>query len=169
MQHVGYSLIKDGIEKRFWGATVGVVVVPDVIILDNGDAVHCPSPGQEFEDGSKFVARLVDDPGQPKWHSKTGEAVDVQADKVIVTFQYAAQPDIVPESVSMRQARLALYAAGKLDAVNAAIEQADKATQLSWEYSAALERDNVLINSLAGQLGMTVADVDDLFRAAAVL
>ena len=73
----------------------------------------------------------------------------------------------------MRQARLALLAAGLLDDVEAAIagmdEPAKTAAQIEWEYSNALERDNALVAVLGPALGLSTNQVDDLFRAAAQL
>lgn len=79
----------------------------------------------------------------------------------------------VPAEVTMRQARLALLAAGLLDDVEAAIagmdEPAKTAAQIEWEYSNALERDNTLVAILGPALGLSTNQVDDLFRAAAQL
>lgn len=162
MQKIGVSLVQDGVEKRrIFGA------FPEPYILENGDAVHGLTEGAPFQEGVLLPCFLIDAP--PEWCSKTGETVEVQADKVVVTNLYASSPDIVPPSVSMRQARLALLQAGKLDAVNAVVAAADPATQLSWEYSATVERANPIIAALAEGLGMTSADLDNLFRAASAL
>ena len=79
----------------------------------------------------------------------------------------------VPAEVTMRQARLALLAAGLLDDVEAAIagmdEPAKTAAQIEWEYSNALERDNTLVAILGPALGLSSNQIDDLFRAAAQL
>ncbi len=79
----------------------------------------------------------------------------------------------VPAEVTMRQARLALLAAGLLDDVEAAIagmdEPAKTAAQIEWEYSNALQRDNALVSVLGPALGLSSNQIDDLFRAAAQL
>ena len=73
----------------------------------------------------------------------------------------------------MRQARLALLGAGKLAAVDAAIdampEPQKSAARIEWEYAAEVRRDNDFIAWLAPALGMTDAQVDALFVAAAAL
>lgn len=77
----------------------------------------------------------------------------------------------VPQSVTMRQARLAMLQAGILDDVEAmisAMEGAEgRAAQIDWEYALDVRRDWPLIGVLAPQLGMTDEQVDELFIAAA--
>jgi len=79
----------------------------------------------------------------------------------------------VPQSVTMRQARLALLAAGLLPAVNAAIAsmpEPDKtAAQITWDYASSVDRGFGMVPQLAAALGMTETQIDDLFIAAAKL
>lgn len=67
-------------------------------------------------------------------------------------------------SITMRQARLALLAAGKLADVQAAIEGLSspikEAAQIEWEYAATVERDNALLQMLVPALNL---DLDALF------
>lgn len=99
-----------------------------------------------------------------------GEIVDAST----VTLPVLPPPPVpVPASVTMRQARLALHAAGLLSGVNAAIasleEPAKTAAQIEWEYASAVERNAGLVPAMATALGMTERQIDDLFVAAAVL
>lgn len=79
----------------------------------------------------------------------------------------------VPQSVTMRQARIALYNAGKLSTVNAAIAgmagAAGDAARIEWEFSSAVERNKPLVASLGAVLGMDGAALDLLFIAAEAL
>ena len=79
----------------------------------------------------------------------------------------------VPPAVTMRQARLALLGAGKLAAVEAALnamqEPTKTAAKITWEFSGAVERKNGLVSQLGPALGMTEAQIDELFKAAAKL
>lgn len=82
-------------------------------------------------------------------------------------------PPLVPSSVSMRQARLALHAAGKLRAVDDAIaalpsSQRD-AAQIEWEFASQIERGSPFLQQMATALGMDDKALDDLFLAAAGL
>jgi predicted component of type VI protein secretion system len=74
-----------------------------------------------------------------------------------------------PASVSPRQARLALNAAGLLDAVETAIAASPREVQLAWEYSVSVQRDDPTLAAMAAQLGLTEQQMDDLFRQAAAL
>lgn len=80
----------------------------------------------------------------------------------------------VPDTVSMRQARLALLGAGLLDSVGPAIAAiADpvqrRAAEISWEYSAEVTRGSALVAALGTDLSLADSDIDNLFRTAATL
>ena len=79
----------------------------------------------------------------------------------------------VPASVTMRQARLALLGAGMLQPVDAAIaampSPAKEAAQIEWEFSNEVQRHNGFVEQLGPALGLTPAQVDALFVAAAKL
>jgi hypothetical protein len=75
----------------------------------------------------------------------------------------------IPASVSPLQARKALRQAGVLALVAAALEAADEETQEAWEYATEIRRDNPLVCGVASSVGMTHAQVDDLFRLAGTL
>lgn len=80
---------------------------------------------------------------------------------------------VVPQSVTMRQARLALLGAGKLAMVDAAIDSMPEpnksAARIEWEYSNEVQRHNGFVEALGPALGMTSAQIDALFVAAAKL
>jgi hypothetical protein len=75
----------------------------------------------------------------------------------------------IPQSVTMRQARLALLAANLLDTVDAAITQAGGAAKIEWEYAATVERGSTLVAGMTAALGMTEVQIDGLFVAAGAL
>lgn len=75
----------------------------------------------------------------------------------------------VPAAVTGRQARLALLAAGLLDAVETAIAAAPEAAQIEWRHGTTIERASPLLAEIGGALGLTDAQIDDLFQAAAAL
>ena len=82
-------------------------------------------------------------------------------------------PEPVPLEVTMRQARLALHAAGKLTAVNAAIaalpDPPKTAALIEWEYSSTVRRDSQFVAMLGPALGLDSAALDALFVAASKL
>jgi len=79
----------------------------------------------------------------------------------------------VPQQVTMRQARLALLAAGRLDQVAPAIEELDsphrEVAQIEWEFSSTVDRDRPLVTMLGPKLGFTAEQLDQLFITAATL
>lgn len=78
-------------------------------------------------------------------------------------------PSPAPQSVTPRQIRLALNAAGLRSTVEAAVAAESQDLRDWWEYALEIERDNALIVGMAAQLGITSQQVDDLFQLAATL
>jgi len=87
--------------------------------------------------------------------------------------EYVADPVEVPQSVSMRSARLALLQAGVLATVNTAITNMQgvegDAARIEWEYAQEVRRDSALVLSLIPLLGMTDSEIDRLFILAGSL
>ena len=83
------------------------------------------------------------------------------------------EPTIVPHSVDMRQARLALFNNGHLNTVQAALEELAEPTRtaslIEWEFAKTVERDNALTQAMVAILGLTEAQTDALFIQAASL
>jgi hypothetical protein len=79
-------------------------------------------------------------------------------------------PDhVVPvPTVTKVQAMIALHRAGKLDAVKAAVAT-DPESQLWFDNAQTWRRDNPRIIALAPQVGLSDADLDELFRVAATV
>ena len=134
-------------------------------------------PGEPLEDGSA---------GEPVLDIPKGAEIPIERrfhpDVVATLVEWPAskplpQPELpahaVPASVTMRQARLALFGVGKLAAVDIAIAgmsspQKDVA-KIEWEYAATVDRDSGLIVALATALGLDDAALDALFSSAAAL
>lgn len=79
----------------------------------------------------------------------------------------AAKLPPVPQVVTPRQARLALLAAGILPQVEAAIASGSDADRIAWEYALEIKRNDDMIINIGSALGLTSAQIDDLFRDAA--
>lgn len=80
---------------------------------------------------------------------------------------------LVPQSITMRQARLVLLNAGLLASVAAAIgalpSPSKEAAQIEWDHSQTVERHRPFVQSLSAALGLTGAQLDALFTEAATL
>lgn len=101
-----------------------------------------------------------------------GQGQIVDADTIVWPAP-PAPPAPVPQTVTMRQARLVLLQAGKLQdvdtAINALASPDKEAAQIEWEYSTEVRRDSALMQQLATAIGLTEADLDALFTQAVTL
>lgn len=80
---------------------------------------------------------------------------------------------LVPQAVTMRQARLALLNANKLSDVQVVInslpEPQKTKAQIEWDYSQEVQRSNGFVAVIGPALGLTEDQIDDLFILAATL
>ena len=108
----------------------------------------------------------------PDGTTTDGHAYDPVAN-AIVAYAPNPEPEAIPTEVTMRQARLALLAAGKLAGVEAAIasmpEPQRTAASIEWEYGNALQRNNPFVAQLGAALGLDDAGIDALFVEASKL
>lgn len=86
-----------------------------------------------------------------------------------IAAHLAPAPTPIPSSLSMKQARLALLAAGHLDAVQAGISAMPRASQIAWEFAATVDRGDPLTATLSAALGLDAVALDALFTAGAAL
>lgn len=78
------------------------------------------------------------------------------------------------KEVTMVQARLALFNRGMLDTVDEIIslmpiESQRKEAQIQWEFSTIVARDSALVYGIAGGLGLSDEEIDELFQEASKL
>ena len=98
------------------------------------------------------------------------DATDEERDAADTALaEFDASAPTVPDSVSPYQARMALHSAGLLISVDAlmADSQTDPAAKIAWEYATSIERRSPFISALAPALGLSDAQIDDIFVAAA--
>lgn len=113
------------------------------------------------------------DAGDDSWRSADQVWLDPRPSSGAYV-ETAADPATVPAEVTMRQARLALLAAGKLDDVEAAIDALPvgavrDAARIAWDFSSMVERDYGLVATLGPLIELSEEDIDALFIAAAAL
>jgi len=80
-----------------------------------------------------------------------------------------AEAPPVPPEVSAAQGRLALLQAGVLDALEAWIANQPRATQIEYAARGTWRRDWPLVATGSAAMGLSEAQVDDLFRLAETL
>lgn len=107
--------------------------------------------------------------------------IAIQAGTPVIAYQQGdtlpsymvVTPSAIPQQVTMRQARLALFAAGKLASVQTVISgMADPQktqTQIWWDNSSQVERGQPLVAQLGAAIGLAPADIDQLFVTASTL
>ena len=80
---------------------------------------------------------------------------------------------LVPQQVTMRQARAALIAGGFMSAINEALAAMTgvegELARSNWEYAATVDRNDSLTLTLGAILGLSSLQIDNLFIAAAAL
>lgn len=141
----------------------------------SADELRALHPNVSLPDGGDMTqygyAHLVMTPAP---QAEPGHAV-VQGTIVDGAQTWVQVPIVVevPQSVTMRQARLALLNAGLLTEVNSAVAgmsgAAGDAARIEWEFSSMVERHKVLVTSLGTVLGLSDAQLDALFINAATL
>ena len=75
---------------------------------------------------------------------------------------------VVPQSITMRQARLHLLDLELLDDIESFISQ-DRKWQIEWEYASEILRDSKLIEAVKTSLGLDDNAVDNMFIEASKL
>lgn len=152
---MNYAYIVDG---KVWQLIEDAVADQDLLAEDGTVEVVAGAPiplARRFH--ADFLAQVVPAPDGVKM----GNLYDGKE------FTNAPEPvALVAQSVTKRQAVLALFDAGKLDAVNAAIDAAGARARAEWEASATVERQSPLVLQLGQALGL---DLDALFTAAVAL
>ena len=102
-----------------------------------------------------------------------GVIMDMTEDEIAEFIASQHTPVIVPQSVTARQARLALLQAGLLDAVENAIAtmegDAGRAARIEWEYATEVRRNGSTLSGVQVWIGLTDQQIDDLFLLAATL
>lgn len=124
-----------------------MITIYDATQAGEAAAFSTPEPRAIIFDGAQFVVRTGDD------------------------LPYVAP--VIPDAVTMRQARLALLDAGVLADVDSAISamtgHAGDAARIEWEYAQEVMRSSALVATLGATLGLDAAALDALFATAAGL
>jgi hypothetical protein len=98
-----------------------------------------------------------------------GYAEELLPDDNEEVFDFFNPPPLPVESVSARQFKLQLLAAGLLDEVDAWIASQSKAVQIAYEYSGTFVRTEPMMASGFAAMGFTEEQIDAFFLAASEL
>jgi len=116
----------------------------------------------QYTDATQTVAyRVLDDGGMESC------LVSVLPEGTVID-PYVAPPPPIPTTVTRFQALAVLAAGGYLPTIKTYIATLgeDNITRLAWENATDWERTSPTLNALAAMLGLSDAQVDDLFIAA---
>jgi hypothetical protein len=139
---------------------------PRLINYDKAD------PAIHYEDGWRAVV-------YPDYDAALQRLGDLIFDEANDRFTYAVidksaeeleaeRRTAIPFSIAPAQGRIALARRGLLAAIQSAIPtDVEDPTRIYWEYAISWERSHPLINQLAAALGLTEAQVDEIFIEAA--
>jgi len=126
--------------------------------------------------GVADLAGVVDEPHMVSIDGMRIELIGQHCDLTdgVAVFAPVSVVPAVPVSVSMRQAKRALLAAGLLDLADQAIagisdDNERRAAQIDWTSATDVRRDWPLVASIAQALGLTDQQIDALFVAASQL
>lgn len=112
----------------------------------------------------------IDVAEQPEWRGGVLECGDQRfTDPQRDLYEAVPEPEPVPVSISPRQIRQALTRAGLRASVEAAVAAGDQDLKDWWEYSTVFERGHAQVSVMADALGVSSADVDDLWRMGGTL
>ena len=93
-----------------------------------------------FVGGSEWFVPCV---GGNSMFREIMEAID-RGELTIAPYTPPPQPKV--RSITMRQCRLQLLAAGFLDDAESMVAQAEKSVQIEWEFSTVVERSSTLVS-----------------------
>lgn len=126
--------------------------------------------------GVADLASVVDEPHMVSIDGMHIELIGQHCDLTgdVPVFTPVPVVPAVPVSVSMRQAKRALLAAGLLDQADQAIagiadDTERRAAQIDWTSATDVRRDWPLVGSIAQALSLTDQQIDQLFVAASQL
>jgi hypothetical protein len=127
------------------------------------DAVRAVCPQIDGVSIGKFTDRAT-------WivHFQAGATCQAAAATVVSAFAFSQVP-LTAQTISNMQAKVALSRAGLLAAVQAWVNTQSAETQLIWNTTPGFSRNSTLIANGAAALGLTSAQLDQLFITAATI
>lgn len=101
---------------------------------------------------------------KPKDHGVTKIDTEANLAEVLAVYGLKGPVSVVPASVPMWAVRTVMHNNGLLDQVQAIVEgSTDVALKNVWEYGNFANRNSVTINTIAYTLGLTEAQVNQMF------
>ena len=178
LQGLEYDKWVQGTKDEHEGLYPTKIANPDYVVddeepelIDNPDFISYDEWMKETVVTTAYEEAVVDTDG----NVVTPEVLEVtelvrEYTPVVVDGVAYALEITLPSVVTMRQARLALLQSDLLATVETAITTGtDEAMKIEWEYATEIKRDWNSLVALTTALGMTSAELDDLFQLASTL
>lgn len=144
---------------RFWAARPRVMNYDKALTMHHEDGWR-PVITPAYDAATQRLGSLYLDEEND---AVTYEVIDKSPEEIEAENRVA-----VPFSIAPAQGRIALARRGLLAAIQNAIPtDVENPTRIYWEYAISWERSHPLINQLAAALGLTEAQVDEIFIEAA--
>lgn len=93
------------------------------------------------------------------------EITKAEFESIVYDINNPSKIHIVPQSITLRQARLYLLSIGLLDDLENIINQ-NRAYQIEWEYANQIERESSLVKILGQTLNLNDEQIDNMFMEA---
>jgi hypothetical protein len=127
------------------------------------DEIPEPQPPEDYTTNSDYYYRTEQDDAPYVIYTRKSEEQIVQIERAKI-----------PQSVTMRQGRLALLAAGLLPMIQTAIESIEdemqrEAAKIEWEYAQTIDRNSAFVQQIVEGLELTEEQMDQLFTQASLL
>ena len=138
---------------------------PATFVPPEGYEIVFPAPSPTFDpitQGCREISPALTSKGH---YEQAYEVYDLDAETIAANIE-SKRLAAIPTSISPRQLRQALTAAGLRSAVETAIAAADQDTKDWYEFATQIERSHPMVNVMAGGLGVTQRQLDDLFTLA---
>jgi hypothetical protein len=136
-------------------------VVMDIMALDRAIRAVAPIEGVSVGAPEDKQSWRID------FAAQATEDERAAAEAVVAGFD-PGLPEI-PQSVTPLQARKAIRAAGLKPQVDAALVAGGEEVQEAWDYAIEINRRDPLLLQIAAEAGLSAAELDQLFIAAAAL
>ena len=124
-----------------------------------------------YKDIDNKIYAYEADGSQDDWISSDLISISEKEAESILKFE--TEKTIRVESVTLRQAKLALLHVGVYSEIDQEIKSlpGDEgiAARIEWEYASSVERDSPLVTTLTHKRGMTEDQLNDLFTLASTL
>lgn len=166
---MNFAIIKNNIVEN-------VIVADEQFATNYADSLGSIAvPYEEFSEDDTLVARIGEGYIQNKFISgNQAVALGLLTVEEAKSFGFHSGQEYVEpkvatiDSITMRQVRLQLLSMGLLDQIDAIVAD-NKAYQIEWEYATEIKKDNLLVQGIVQQLGLTSEQLDTMFLEASKL